>query len=330
MDEVEQAISQSGIQFASSEMLVRLKKILGTYNLGIRDRLLTKDALTKPVESGGLAMSPAEAERLLVLLDGEAPVASEVGTEAGDKPKWLRQSGTPLLRDIEYDFAALTAKTFQEPELPAAEEPELLERPELIAVEAPPALPTSAVIEQAQPAEKPAPALGHSLAQSLASLPATEEVEEAAAAVASQPSASVRPEPGEVVAANWRKAQSGKVIMDDIKAAPRVYSPIDELRFMTIKNFRQLSANPNRGVELIRDKIQSLAEDNYSNLAAAINAWKQSPVNRMYVELCQQALDAGQPVLKTLAQRLKQEPEFLNENEFEAIIKLNRALTPHK
>lgn len=206
----------------------------------------------------------------------------------------------PALRDVEYDFSRLT-KTKELlpaddlPELTAAPEQEFLPTPESVIIEP---LPQPVAVKEPEKPQEPQPVV-------------------------------VAPTP-EPVKSNWRKDVGGKIVMEDIKGAPRVFTPIDELQFMTVKNFRQLSEKPDRATELIKQKIKTLEEDDFVNKFEAMSAWKSSPVNRMYVEVCQSALNQGQPLNKALAKKRRDDPDFLTDEEFEAIIKLNKSLTMHQ
>ncbi|MFZ2310002.1 MAG: hypothetical protein WAW11_00470 [Patescibacteria group bacterium] len=108
------------------------------------------------------------------------------------------------------------------------------------------------------------------------------------------------------------------------RQAPRVMSPVDELRFLELINFRRLGATPNEAVSKIISKIKLLEKDGYDKMIGGITAWKQSPVNKIYLKMGQDALRNGQS-LKEFAQKAQElkTPDVLTWEEIELIIKLN-------
>jgi hypothetical protein len=108
------------------------------------------------------------------------------------------------------------------------------------------------------------------------------------------------------------------------RQAPRVMSPVDELRFLELINFRRLGATPNEAVSKIISKIKLLEKDGYDKMISGITAWKQSPVNKIYLKMGQDALRNGQSLKEFAmkAQELKT-PDVLTWEEIELIIKLN-------
>jgi hypothetical protein len=108
------------------------------------------------------------------------------------------------------------------------------------------------------------------------------------------------------------------------RQAPRVMSPVDELRFLELINFRRLGATPNEAVSKIIAKIKLLEKDGYDKMISGITAWKQSPVNKIYLKMGQDALRNGQS-LKEFAEKAQElkTPDVLTWEEIELIIKLN-------
>jgi hypothetical protein len=115
--------------------------------------------------------------------------------------------------------------------------------------------------------------------------------------------------------------------MDDIQFTPRVFTPIDELRYMTLKNFRNLSANPSEATALIKKKLDSLAKDDFSWKLEGISAWKQSPVNKMYVDIYHRALSQGKQIPQIITDSLASDPQAMSAPEFEAIFAFNQEVS---
>ena len=122
------------------------------------------------------------------------------------------------------------------------------------------------------------------------------------------------------------KTESGKIKMDDIKYRPRIFSPIEELKYMTLGNWRRISLQPNEVKEKIKIKINNLEKEGYDKKIAAIQAWKISPINQLYVDICRASLALGKSTKEILAEKRKVEPNYLTDEEFTVIIQLNQEL----
>jgi hypothetical protein len=289
---MEKIVEQAKVNFASQELLNRFKKIILTHLKGIRDKINTKEALTKPVENGGLGFDVNSAENILRLAANQE-IVGEIKNPNETKETARGEIVKTFARDVEYDLAsAIKAKreagTLKSIEQAPAEE-KLLAPPTPMVEAQPQKIKQRVKLEPAFPASTPV-----SRAKNQVS--------------------------------NLRKTETGKVKMDDIIGSPRVFTPVDEIKYMTVKNFRNLDPDPNKAIEVIKKKIEALAAEDYSKKIAGIQGWKTSPVNRMYVEAYQDAINEGKEVVFILNKKIKNNPEFINEAEFEAILKLNQDL----
>jgi hypothetical protein len=124
--------------------------------------------------------------------------------------------------------------------------------------------------------------------------------------------------------ASAKAPMPSKPLTVPVRQAPRVMSPIDELRFLELVNFRRLGASPSEAVSKIVNKIKLLEKDGYDRMISGITAWKQSPVNKLYLKMGTDALRNGLS-LKDYAQKAHdlKTPDLLTWEEIELIIKLN-------
>ena len=275
---LEQVVKAVKVNFASQELHDRFRKIMLTHLKGIRDKISTKEALVKSVETGGLGFDLNSAENILRLV-AEGEPRGEIKTPPGQMPETAR----PVARDVEYDLAS-AIKARQAAQVVQPVEEELL-------------APPTPMVESQPASNEPMPIKVAPVAP-----PAKQAVE------------------------NLRRTESGKIKMDDIHGSPRVFTPVDEIKYMTVKNFRNLSPDPLAAIEIIKKKIKALAQEDYTKKIAGIQGWKTSPVNRMYIEAYQDAINEGKSITVVLDKKLQNNPEFINEAEFEAILKLNQDL----
>jgi hypothetical protein len=114
--------------------------------------------------------------------------------------------------------------------------------------------------------------------------------------------------------------------MHDIKPVPKVMGPIEELQFLDLVNFRRLGKTPGESTTKVFMKIKLLEKDGYDKMISGIQAWRQSPVNRLYLRLGQEAVARGVPFKEAITIRQKSNQEYLSMEEVEAIVALNSRL----
>ncbi|MEI6378500.1 MAG: hypothetical protein WCO55_02485 [Candidatus Falkowbacteria bacterium] len=369
-EKANEILKASGILFGSRELNERLRKIVATGLKGIRNNTELKETLTKPIEAGGLDFDADLADKLLAMIDQPKPSIAKpfdlgqamqsAGVErdvAYDFNQLAKTGGRSIepelpagpLPAIEGELEAIfpmhakaipTAANNSNPNKTLASTGAAKAPRSSVDIAWPKTL-----AKEVGPAHiKASDNFGAKLIDSLSGLP---KVDLAAAtpplaapsvvhtaydlSQAADPANRINPfMAGAPTSANLPKSDSGKVAMNDVKGRPRIFSPIDELSFMTIKNFRQLSKDPQVSIDLIMRKVQAIVQDDFQKKIEAINAWKQSPVNRMYVRVLKDALDSGSSAGKALVKFKKDDPDFLTDAEFEAIIKLNQELSTYR
>lgn len=119
---------------------------------------------------------------------------------------------------------------------------------------------------------------------------------------------------------------SSRPTMHDIKSMPKVMGPIEELQFLDVVNFRRLGVTPDEAVIKIFNKIKQLEKEGYDKMVTGIRAWRQSPVNRLYVAIGQEAISKGMTIKDAALDRQKTNSEYLKIEEIEAIVNLNSKL----
>ena len=403
-ERVTDLIKKAKIDLASQSLIDRLRQILRTYLLGVRDRIAAMDALTKPIELGGLAFSKVLAEDLLRIADGKT--AAALSQNVNTRPS-LPVSLDATSRELGYDLmTALAAKgQAKAPINPLSTQSRLAQQQQTNpnAVIKKTVLPAnlpwqadgtrsidSGVVkaspivklevkksapEAHQPGAEKVSVLSRAEAESLvkatssvlSTSPAVAEKKvEIAPALNAKPAitdvAKTIPLPAiatevtvikdvpaivtkealkptstklstgvvKVAPERYNKTESGEIKMDDVHFTPRVFTPIDELKYMTLKNFRNLNADPVAATEIVKHKLEALAKDDFSWRLEGISAWKQCPVNKMYVDIYHTAMSEGKQIGQVIEAKQKASPEALTSAEFEAIFSFNQEISLYK
>lgn len=106
---------------------------------------------------------------------------------------------------------------------------------------------------------------------------------------------------------------------------PKIYGPIDELMALRLEDWRRFSG-AKEAVDRVIDKINLLAEQSFLKKAEGIRAWKESEVNRIYLEIGIEAIDTNNSVEEIIRTRVAEHRPTLTLEEFNAIAELNQKL----
>ena len=142
--------------------------------------------------------------------------------------------------------------------------------------------------------------------------------------VSPPPLTSPTPPPPARLAAPPAPSMRPKVL--DVTPAVKLVGPVEELRAMTLADFRKLARDPKEACLKIRDKINLLQEESFEKRNAAVTAWRGSEPMRIYAELTAAALQEGKAVPVQIQERTAAGKPSLTQEEFTAIMELNRIL----
>ena len=309
-------VSQQNL-FKQPAELNRWRQAAKTFLLGVRNEKALNEFLARPFVGGGLGLSSEQIDRLRqMLLEARESLNQQTRQQVGVKPpvkptdQLIAQSA---VRDFESDLLASLRKIDNQPrpdlktetELPAPAEPteKLLPAAPAIA----PAMPTPPVVAEptaTAPSAAPSPIIPKP-----------------------QPAQTIA-EPTIVVPVDRRATdnKTGNIRMDDVRFTPKTLTPIDELANINLKRFRYLGHNPEEQAQKVKDKLDMLGEYGYSKRLQGISAWRQSPLNRLYLQTGQHSIESGRSAEQLLAEQLGQDPDSLTFGEFVAIMKLNQQI----
>jgi hypothetical protein len=282
---------------------------------GARDKTATLEALSKAAELGGVALSTDAAQRALGAADAELFALKKISLPA--QPK------IPVAEDSrptsDSPFKKITSEADYNLESAIAEKiatKPVVEKPKEVA-----SLDISHEIAPPVPAivpEKAAAPVRAIVKEAISGKPVNKE----SLRKASKDIAPAKPKP----IINFPTSPSGKIRMDDIRYTPQILSPVDELRYMTVKQFRRLNPDPVKAIEKIKEKLELLGREDYGKKIDGIVAWHESPLSNLYLSLCRRALEEGKPVTDILRDEAQNDPMTLKNEELSAIIALNRDL----
>lgn len=141
------------------------------------------------------------------------------------------------------------------------------------------------------------------------------------AAVASRP-APVKPmlTVGSVAPQNTMKP------MTDVQTVRRLVGPIDELATMSPVEFRRLSTVPADAAQKIEDILATIETQSYEERVKGVKAWRQSPMNQLYVSMTTEALTQGVGLPEVATRRRGAGEESLSPAEIRAVSALNERL----
>ena len=114
--------------------------------------------------------------------------------------------------------------------------------------------------------------------------------------------------------------------MEDIKKVTKLGGPLEEVGSMTLVDFRRISEDPEEGVAKIMEMFELLEEDGFSKRLAGVKSWRQSPINKLYLAIGQESIIKQQDIKKIVETRKKDKKEYLSQEEFDAIMELNKKL----
>lgn len=117
-----------------------------------------------------------------------------------------------------------------------------------------------------------------------------------------------------------------KARIEDVKYVPRVMSPLDELKYFDLANFRRLDKEPAKTAEKIKNKINLLEDDGYARKLEGIKAWRFSPLNKLYLSIGQLSISENKPIDVIIEEKKAGGEECLTSDEFKAIMDLNKSL----
>jgi len=113
--------------------------------------------------------------------------------------------------------------------------------------------------------------------------------------------------------------------MQDVKFVKRLSGPIDELRSVSLVDFRRMAKTPELAIEKMVGLVHLVEDQGYDKRVEAIRAWQSSPLYQQYLTIARNAMQEGKP-LEEMRSAIAKSGETLTKEELAAILKLNGEL----
>jgi hypothetical protein len=117
--------------------------------------------------------------------------------------------------------------------------------------------------------------------------------------------------------------QDGQRKMVDVVNTPRLMGPIEQLGTMTPMEFRRLSSNPSDACQKVEDLLATLEATSYEDRIQGVMAWRDSPVNQLYLSIAQEAITQSLALPEVSSRRRTAGQDSLSPAEIKALALLN-------
>ena len=107
-------------------------------------------------------------------------------------------------------------------------------------------------------------------------------------------------------------------------AGQSLIGPLDELRTMSLEEFRSYSTDPAKASQEVLERIHTMEQESISKKAEAIQAWKASPLNQLYLKVGNYSLETTLPVESAIRDLEKKGESVMTLAEFDAIADINK------
>ncbi|MDD4995288.1 MAG: hypothetical protein PHW53_02395 [Patescibacteria group bacterium] len=321
-------IKDSGFSFSDPDMQKRFENTVRARVRDVRDELETKNILTRGPKEGGLGLPKEKSDRLIALINQKvgplrlklAKIEEQKKAEHLVREKRNREIGREREEEnLNRRYAKLTGR--MPSSMPSEEKkPErtLPLKDHIIKPSAPVIKPVAqvSVVTAVIPQEPGLP-------MTIVPVPIAIGTPVRPASRPESLKPKVRVSPPSIPA---QTSQTGRPRVEEIKFSRRLFGPIEELREMKFEDFRRLSREPRERAIKIKDKIDLLGEESFEKKMQGIAAWQESPINKLYLNLIQEAFQTGKNIETITREREAAGRSTLSWDEFQSIIELNQNL----
>lgn len=115
--------------------------------------------------------------------------------------------------------------------------------------------------------------------------------------------------------------------IEDVKfTSPKLTGLVDELKQVTLSEFRRMAKDPEGAAQKILQKIETLGQESFEKRVKGIQAWQQSPMQQAYLSLVSESFRQGKSVPEIAEVRHAAGQDSPSPAEVAAVISLNSKL----
>jgi len=311
-----EVVAKNNLSFKDETSQKRFELLFVSRLKEVRSVVEVKESLIKETAKGGLGMEPVKADRVVNIIeqakkDYELRITNKVvdDSTAIHQTVSSKSDQTSGKKEIDKLIAA---------DLPAVLPKEVLDLPPRPAQPPQPPLKPASPVKTQQPVTSSQPPISRDqVLQELAK----------AAAVTTQAAVGLAYDKNKTInKVSPISSIKVKPRLVDVKAPPKVVGPLDELRTLTITDFRRLSPNPAEALRKILSKIQLLGEKSVAKRIEAVRAWQGSDIYQSYLNLGRTSIEQGKSIAAVLQEESQHNQDTLTEQEFQAIVDFNEKL----
>lgn len=285
-------------QLTLDEMLTRrFSKIIESLFVDVRDKTETKDMLTRPTKIGGMGFDEPRAGRVMAELEKNV---EEIRRRP--KPKMAAMKPAPLPpKPVE----------LPKPVKPLPPPPPPPATPAKVTSGVPVAVPAISPVKPSEPTPvvPPKPTVMPPPWLRPSNVP---------------PAQRVAPRPVSPVVQKRPAVPSYREVITDVRPPAKAMGPIEAIGSLTISDFRRLGSTPLECIQKIEQEIEALGQDSFSQKAAGLQAWRQSPVFQAYLTIGQMAMERNEEVTEVIELLSAQGKATLTSEELEQVSLFNR------
>jgi len=289
---IDRIVRDNNLTFESDIIKNRFLKAVELRLRNIRDSLETAEILKRPKKVGGLELSDEVVSTVMSQLEEEAVNVQGEGKTIKEKVE-VAPPKPPELEPKKPELAQAPPEVFRP-------------KPKPLEPEKPPVPP----MEKVEAAPQPAVQEPSIVFKEKEELPIS-------------PPLTTPPEMPQVIRQEPDKTKPQVI---DIKKPSRPLGPIDELEELTVKDFRRLGSTPQEAVNKIMEKVDLLEEDSFESRYRGIKAWKNSEVNKLYLDIGKESIDTDRSISEVVSARSSERRPALTMDEFKAVNDLNYKL----
>ncbi len=115
-------------------------------------------------------------------------------------------------------------------------------------------------------------------------------------------------------------------MVTDVQFTPHLVGPVEELGTMSPAEFRRLSGNADEAARKVEDVLQALESTSFEERIRGVQAWRQSPMHRLYTTMATEALNNGIALAEVASRRRNKGEETLTPAELRAVANINAAI----